>query len=171
MGKRSQEKVSGQPQTLPTESGSPFAVLGCGPRIKRLTTWEPERWKHERDASEAGLPPLSRGTMRFHTWADRGNLSLTRAYVAGRNMARGNLTWGHFLVLAGTTGVGKTHLALAIAWEWFDDGFTVVFSRVDDLLDHLRQGYENDTYHRRLEKLQRCSLLVLDDLNSEHTTS
>ncbi len=75
---------------------------------------------------------------------------------------------GNFLVLAGPTGVGKTHLALAVAWEWFEDGFSVLFTRVDDLLDWLRRGYDDNSYHQRLEKIRRCSLLVLDDLGAEH---
>jgi len=106
--------------------------------------------------------------MRFHTWRDRGDQSLYYAYYAAKQLARVNLSWGNFLVLAGPTGVGKTHLALAIAWEWFDDGFSVVFSRVDDLLDNLRRGYDDNTYHQKLERLRRCSLLVLDDLSAEH---
>lgn len=106
--------------------------------------------------------------MRFHTWKDRGVPSLSLAYYAAKNMARGNLTWGNFLVLAGPTGVGKTHLAVAIVWEWLEDGFSVFFSRVDDLLDDLRRGYDDDTYHKKLECIRKCSLLVLDDLGAEH---
>ena len=151
------------------ESGSPYDYYGCGPRIKRLTTWEPERWEQSRDAlSAAGLPPLTRGGMRFHTWEDLGIKSLSQAYYAAKNIARGNLSWGNFLVLAGPTGVGKTHLALAIAWEWFEDGFSVLFTRVDDLLDEPRRGYDDGSYHRRLESVRRRGLLVLDDLGTEH---
>ena len=106
--------------------------------------------------------------MRLHTWKDRGIPSLSRAYYAAKDIARGNLSWGNTLVLAGPTGVGKTHLAMAIAWEWFEDGFTVLFTRVDDLLDHLRQGYDDGSYHQRLESLRRCELLVLDDLGTEN---
>ncbi len=150
------------------EGGSPYDILGCGPRIKRLTTWEPERWERPRDPSIAWLPPLSRESMRFHTWGDRGVPSLSYALYAAKDMARGNLSRGNFLVLAGPTGIGKTHLAVAIAWEWFDDAASVLFSRVDDLLDWLRQGYDDNSYHQRLEKLRRCGLLVLDDLGAEH---
>ncbi len=82
-------------------------------------------------------------------------------------MARGNLTRGNTLVLAGPTGVGKTHLAMAIAWEWFEDGFDVLFSRADDLLDWLRQGYDDNTYQKRFESIRRRHLLVLDDLGTE----
>lgn len=152
------------------ESGSPYDILGYGPRIKRLTTWDPERWQQPRDLLQSGLPPLSKGTMRFHSWKERDNISLSHACCTAKNMARGNLSWGNFLVLAGATGVGKTHLALACAWEWFDDGFSIIFARVDDLLDQLRRGYEDGTYYQRLDELRRCSLLVLDDLGTEHTT-
>ena len=150
------------------ESGSPYAILGCGPRIKRLTTWEPQRWQEPRDPHSAGLPPLTREAMRFHTWKDRGIPSLSHALYAARDIARGNLSWGNFLVLAGPTGIGKTHLAMAIAWEWFEDGFSVLFTRVDDLLDWLRQGYDDASYHQRLELVRRSGLLILDDLGAEH---
>ena len=106
--------------------------------------------------------------MRFHTWEDLSSVSLSQAYYAAKDMARGNLSRGNILVLAGPTGVGKTHLALAIAWEWFEDGFSVLFTRVNDLLDWLRRGYDDGTYHQRLELVYRKELLVLDDLGAEH---
>lgn len=107
--------------------------------------------------------------MRFHPWKNRDNYSVSYAYYAAKDMARGNLSRGNFLVLAGPTGTGKTHLALAIGWEWFDDGFNVLFTRVDDLIDWLRQGYENGTYHKRFESVRRRQLLILDDLGTEQS--
>ncbi len=70
-------------------------------------------------------------------------------------------------MLAGEHGVGKTHLAEAIGWEWFEDGFWVYFTRVDDLLDSLRGGYEDKTYSQKLERLRNCHLLILDDMGTE----
>jgi len=112
---------------------------------------------------------LTRESMRFQTWKDRGIYSVGCAYYAAKDMARGNLGRGNFLVLAGPTGTGKTHLALAIGWEWFDDGFNVLFTRVDELVDWLRQGYDDGTYHKRFESIRRRQLLVLDDLGTEQT--
>ncbi len=151
------------------ESGSPYAVLGFGPRIKRYTPWDPERWKRQRDPLRAGLPPVTRETKRFHTWNDQGNPSLTEAYFYARSLAWGALpSFESFLVLAGPRGVGKTHLALSVAWEWFEDGHSVLFTRVDDLLDELRRAYGDGSYYRKLDFVLECQLLVLDDLGTEH---
>lgn len=164
-----ESKAQDQPQTSVAEPGSPYDYYGYGPRLKRLTTWEPDRWKGPKDPLRAGLLPSTREELRFRTWKDRHVPALAHAYCCARDFARGNLSWGNFLLLAGPTGVGKTHLAVAIAWEWFEDGFSVIFTRVDDLLDDLRRGYDDGSYHKRLEAIRRCSLLVLDDLGAEQT--
>jgi hypothetical protein len=168
----SSDKVPGMPEAAVNaasaiEPGSPYDYCGCGPRLKRLTTWVPERWSSIRDPRTAGLPAATREGMRFHTWRERDFPSLKEAYFAARNLARGNLTFGNCMVMAGPTGTGKTHLAVAIAWEWFEDGCSVIFARMDDLLDDLRAGYENNTYRQRLEAIRRCELLVLDDLGTQ----
>src|SRR3972149_6344999 len=162
------ESKPDRPQISPAESGSPYDLLGYGPRIKRLTTWEPERWERVKDPVNAGLLASTREWMRVHTWINRGNRSLSQALYLSKSMARGNLTWGNFLVLAGRKGVGKTPLAMAIAWEWFEDGFNVLFTRVDDLLDRLRQGYDNKPYHPRFGDLRRRPLLGPADPGPGH---
>lgn len=151
------------------EEGSPYDWYEMGPRLKRLTTWEPPRWEKSKATNPAlaGLPPATRESWRFHTWLDRGYPSLMHAYYVSLEMGRGNLTGGNFLVLSGDTGTGKTHLAAAIAWEWFEDGFWVVFARVDDLLDQLRGGYDDKSYHQKLERLRNCHMLILDDMSTE----
>ncbi|GEM_PF-6749236 len=70
------------------------------------------------------LPPATRQSCRLGRWDARtgepGAESLAVAYWAARRMALGYRTVGHMLTLAGGTGTGKTHLALAIAWEWVE---------------------------------------------------
>ncbi|MDO8751708.1 MAG: hypothetical protein Q7K03_11310 [Dehalococcoidia bacterium] len=70
------------------------------------------------------LPTQTRETCRLEPWDSRrgqpGWESLAVACWAARRMALGYRTVGHMLTLAGETGVGKTHLALAIAWEWVE---------------------------------------------------
>jgi DNA replication protein DnaC len=82
---------------------------------------------------------------------------------------------GHnWLFLSGPCGVGKTHLAVAIAryaMEWHR--MTVYFAVVPDLLDHLRSTFDPSSgtaYDDRFSTIRNAPLLVLDDLGTENAT-
>lgn len=78
-----------------------------------------------------------------------------------------------WLSLFGSYGVGKTHLAAAIAHEALARGMAVLFIVTPDLLDHLRAAFspQSDTsYDERFELVRSVSLLVLDDLGTESAT-
>lgn len=79
-----------------------------------------------------------------------------------------------WLVLAGTYGCGKTHLAAAIANHYVERTRTdVMFVVVPDLLDHLRAAFSpqsNTPLDRRFDEVKRAPLLVLDDLGTESAT-
>jgi DNA replication protein DnaC len=79
-----------------------------------------------------------------------------------------------WLVLAGTYGCGKTHLAAAIANRYVERTRTdVMFVVVPDLLDHLRAAFSpqsNMPLDRRFDEVKRAPLLVLDDLGTESAT-
>ncbi|WP_312643739.1 ATP-binding protein [Hydrogenoanaerobacterium sp.] len=77
------------------------------------------------------------------------------------------------LLMLGATGLGKTHLSLAIASEVIAKGYEVIYGSVQDLFRRAedekfsREGTSYDT----LEALLECDLLILDDLGSEFVTS
>ena len=79
-----------------------------------------------------------------------------------------------WLVLAGTNGCGKTHLAAAIANAFSERTRTdVMFVVVPDLLDHLRSAFSPQStmpLDRRFDEVKRSPLLVLDDLGTESAT-
>ena len=69
--------------------------------------------------------------------------------------------------MLGRSGVGKTHLAAAIANAVRQTQPQVLFISVPSLLDHLRAGFSPNaatSYEVRLEQIKRAPLLVLDDL-------
>jgi DNA replication protein DnaC len=67
------------------------------------------------------------------------------------------------VLLCGPTGVGKSHLAQALAHEASVQGFNVLFVQTHKMLQHINGGRADDTRDRRLQTYLRPDLLVLDD--------
>jgi DNA replication protein DnaC len=80
-----------------------------------------------------------------------------------------DLATGNFIrdkrnvLLCGPTGVGKSHLAQALAHEACRRGFDVVFTDAHQMLRQLHAGRADGTYDRRLAAYTRVDLLVIDD--------
>ena len=98
-------------------------------------------------------------------------VGLKEVYKACQTFAKEPHNW---LVLSGTYGCGKTHLAAAIANYQSKNALgTAMFVVVPDLLDHLRASFSPEattTYDRRFDEIKNAPLLVLDDLGTESAT-
>lgn len=76
------------------------------------------------------------------------------------------------LILTGGTGLGKTHLSLAIASEVIQKGFGVVYCSVGSLVTKLEnEHFGRDAGSAAADSLQDCDLLILDDLGTEFKSS
>jgi DNA replication protein DnaC len=67
------------------------------------------------------------------------------------------------ILLCGPTGVGKSHLANAIAIEALKRDFRVVSRPTHRLLNDLHAARASGTHPRLLARILSCDLLVLDD--------
>lgn len=77
------------------------------------------------------------------------------------------------ILMKGNTGLGKTHLSLAIANKVIEKGYSVVYVSAPDILSKLEREHfsgdysdENDTFR----SLIGCDLLIIDDLGTEFST-
>lgn len=77
-----------------------------------------------------------------------------------------------WLLLEGSYGCGKTHLAAAIANSAVTRGVPTLFITVPDLLDSLRFAYNSPetTFEQRFEDIRNASLLVMDDFGTQNAT-
>ena len=132
------------------------------------------RWAPEASIKEGRIEPRMLELMTFENFDVRGNnpnanqrTSLEAAYASARTFADNPDGW---LTLSGATGVGKTHLAVAIAGEQITAGRPVVFWFVPELMDYLRYTFNPESpvaYDRVFEEVKGAPLLILDDLGRE----
>ena len=69
----------------------------------------------------------------------------------------------HNVIVTGPTGTGKTFLACALATQAVRQGYSVLYARAPRLLQELALARGDGSYPKRLAKLARTDLLVLDD--------
>lgn len=77
------------------------------------------------------------------------------------------------ILMKGNTGLGKTHLSLAIANEVIKNGYSVVYVSAPDILSKLEYDHFSNQHHEEqslMQSLIECDLLIIDDLGTEFKT-
>ncbi|HPS41710.1 MAG TPA: ATP-binding protein, partial [Anaerolineaceae bacterium] len=97
-------------------------------------------------------------------------INLEKAFRAAQEFGEHPRGW---LVLTGTYGCGKTHLAAAIGNYRKGMGDSPVFVVVPDLLDHLRATFSPaspTSYDEMFNRVKSAPILILDDLGTQSAT-
>ena len=71
------------------------------------------------------------------------------------------------LLFMGNTGLGKTHLSLAIAKEVVKQGFNVLYSPAYNLFSEIETEHFSLHINKTYENAVNCDLLIIDDLGGE----
>lgn len=91
------------------------------------------------------------------------NLKTCKEFAQSFSQGGGNLLFN------GSTGLGKTFLAVAVGKEVAAQGYTVCYEGALGLFDKLEKAKFNPTEEnlRRAQELEDCDLLIVDDLGTE----
>lgn len=74
---------------------------------------------------------------------------------------------GYGLLMLGDTGLGKTHLSLAIANAVIKSGYSVVYNSTPELMRQLDKEFFGRSDTDTMQLITNCDLLILDDLGAE----
>jgi len=74
------------------------------------------------------------------------------------------------ILMTGGTGLGKTHLSLAIANVVLSKGYSVVYDSTINILRKVEREHFGREQGDTLSVLLECDLLILDDLGTEYQT-
>lgn len=113
------------------------------------------------DTFQTDVPMLTPGQQK----------SLAYALNVAKNYAANPEGW---LLIEGTYGCGKTHLAAAVSNVRLEREEEVLFITTPDLLDYLRGTYgpsSEVSYDEMFDRLRTAPLLVLDDLGVENPSA
>jgi len=98
----------------------------------------------------------------------------TNAFKATKKYIEEYPNWKQEAILIwGTYGNGKSHLAAAVTNTLTAKGYSVVFQSVPELLRRIKSTFNKDnkeSEHQIMKALLECDLLVLDDIGAEKLT-
>lgn len=140
-------------------------------RCKRQEIREKRLSRLRRSSNLAHLTDMTFESFRTEEMgALEASLFLRSALDTCRQYAQRPVGW---LLMRGTHGCGKTHLAAAIANYRVENDLPVLFEVVPDLLDQLRASYAPTSpisYDEHFELVRTVEMLVLDDFGTQNAT-
>ena len=128
--------------------------------LDRLLEAEIQQREERRIATSLRLSGLPTGyTLADFDWAFQPSVKKSRIEtLATCSWIREQET----VLLQGPPGVGKTHLGVALGVKAIENGFSVAFFRLEDLLHALKKDAEVPPRSLRRKKYMNVALLIID---------
>lgn len=120
----------------------------------KLSTFDSFRLDYYSDESDPRIGASPRAVMKR-------NLDFCRSYAENFSLNSNGV------YMNGGTGLGKTHLSLAIADAVIRKGYSAIYGSAPELLRVLEREYFGKSDEDTMDALTKCDLLILDDLGAE----
>ncbi len=130
--------------------------LSCSPVLAK-STFDTFDLKYYSDVKEPSLGYSPRAIMG-------GSLEMLKTYAENFNSQSPSFFF------CGGTGLGKTHLALAVFNKVTQKGFSVYYDSASKILKQLEKEHFGRSNGNLEEELEKCDLLIIDNLGAEFST-
>lgn len=120
----------------------------------KLSTFDSFRLDYYSDESDPNVGASPRAVMKR-------NLEFCKSYAESFSLNSNGI------YMSGGTGLGKTHLSLAIADAVIRKGHSVIYGSAPELLRVLEREFYGRSDGDTMDTLTKCDLLILDDLGAE----
>ena len=120
----------------------------------------------QRDGNRVRLAQMS-AHFPFAATMDGFDMSFQPSIDPGRIRELASLGWvisGENVILIGPSGVGKTHLSIALGQLALQNGLSVRFYSVTRLVEQMEKAYNAGTFDEKIRDVNKPKLLILDEL-------
>jgi len=127
-----------------------------------LTETAARNEKHRlRNYAAAHFPPAMKTLDEFNTAELESGITPTQL-IQLKDLAWVDACTNIFFL--GPPGLGKTMLALGLGLEAINQGYTVCFERMVNLIEILDTAKNSRTSAFRLRKIRKCSVIIIDEI-------
>lgn len=133
-----------------------------------------EQMRVNRVLGRAAIPKrfLNRNLSNYKA-TNEGQAKALSAATRYANEWVNNLQDGRCLIMVGLPGTGKTHLAIGIALEVMEQGYTAMFCRAHEAISAVTETYSRDnnkTERQALDEFRKPDLLIIDEVGRQRGT-
>lgn len=143
------------------DDGSKFMLCKCDDRIKI----NPKKYKLIKYFNSISEIPIIHKNSNFDNFNYNNDLELRNLYQGAKHFVMCyNKEKKETLVLRGTIGSGKTHIAIACMKEFEKRNLSVYFITFSSFMQKIKESFDAGNQARLLQDIHKCDVLILDDI-------